>query len=85
VLATAGSADMMPARCTVGGRGLTSGTRAPVVVGHNGPLLLLARPNENSKFFDLFKRISNGSDLIRLKVGLPEFYKFHLKYGFEAF
>jgi hypothetical protein len=38
-----------------------------------GPLLLWARPNRNNKFFDLFKRISKGSDLIRLKDGLPEF------------
>jgi hypothetical protein len=32
-------------------------------VGHNGLLLMWARPNKNSKFFDLFKIISNGSDL----------------------
>jgi hypothetical protein len=38
-----------------------------------GPLLLWAQANKNSKFFDLFKRISNGSDLIRLKDELPEF------------
>jgi hypothetical protein len=38
-----------------------------------GPLLLRAQANKNSKFFDLFKRISNGSDLIRLKDELPEF------------
>jgi hypothetical protein len=32
-----------------------------------------ARPNRNRGIFDLFKRISKRSDLIRLKDGLPEF------------
>jgi hypothetical protein len=35
------------------------------------PLLPWVRPNRNNKLFDLFKRISKGSDLSRLKDGLP--------------
>jgi hypothetical protein len=32
-----------------------------------------AGPNSNREIFDLFKRISKGSDLIQLKDGLSEF------------
>jgi hypothetical protein len=38
----------------------------------------------NSGIFDLVKRISKGSDLIRLKDGLPGFQKFQIKYGREG-
>jgi hypothetical protein len=35
-------------------------------------------------FFDLFKLISNGMDLIRSKDGLLEFENFQIKYGCEG-
>jgi hypothetical protein len=42
-------------------------------------------PNKNSKFFDLFKIISNRSDLIQLKDGLLELQKSQIKYLFDRF
>jgi hypothetical protein len=38
----------------------------------------------NSGIFDLVKRISKGSDLIRLKDGLSELKIFKIKYGCEG-
>jgi hypothetical protein len=40
---------------------------------------------KNNEFFDLFKIISNKSDLIELKDGLPVIQKFQIKYGFDEF
>jgi hypothetical protein len=47
--------------------GSREGARGPVRRKENGS------GQWNSGIFDLFKRISKGNDLIRLKDGLPEF------------
>jgi hypothetical protein len=73
------------ARCVVENEGWGSGTVC-VQAGWGRRVGQLFGPGlMNSRLFDLFNLISNGIDLIRSKEVLPDFKKFQIKYGFEAF